>query len=78
MWLKTTNEVYGAIFSAHQWQLKVYSTFTDNTGGITGSKPRMITEWGLKDANYPLLQIHQTKENEEQKEWDVEYFIHYL
>lgn len=35
-----------------------------------------MTEWGFEKSETPLLKIVQTKENEEQKDWDVEFFIY--
>ena len=75
MWIETSNEVYAVIFAKHRKQLKPHSSFTDVEGGMVG-RPEIITEWGFEKAETPLLKIAQTKENKEQKEWDVKLFIY--
>ena len=76
MWKETSNEVYAVIFAKHRKELKPHSSFTDMTGFSSG-RPEVITEWGFENAEKPLLKIIQTKEEELQKEWDVEFFIYY-
>ena len=76
MWKETSNEVYAVIFAKHRKELKIHSSFTDITGRSSG-RPEVITEWGFENAEKPLLKIIQTKEEELQKEWDVEFFIYY-
>ena len=72
MWIETSNEVYAVIFAKHRKQLKPHSSFTDSTG----NGYHFSSEWGFEKAETPLLKIVQTKENEEQKDWDVEFFIY--
>ena len=79
MWIETSNEVYAVIFAKHRKQLKPHSSFTDITGNgyhFSSGKPEIMTEWGFEKSETPLLKIVQTKENEEQKDWDVEFFIY--
>lgn len=79
MWIETSNEVYAVIFAKHSKQLKTHSCFTDITGKgyhFSSGKPKIMTEWGFEKAETPLLKIVQTKENEEQQDWDVEFFIY--
>ena len=79
MWIETSNEVYAVIFAKHRKQLKPHSTFTDITGNgyrFSSGKPEILTEWGFEKSKTPLLKIVQTKENEEQKDWDVKFFIY--
>lgn len=81
MWIETSNEVYAVIFAKHRKQLKPHSSFTDSTGNgyhFSSGKPEIVTEWGFEKAETPLLKIVQTKENEEQKDWDLEFFIYCL
>ena len=79
MWIETSNEVYAVIFVKHRKQLKPHSSFTDSEGDgyewSTG-KPEIMTEWGFEKSENPLLKIVQTKQNKEQKDWDVEFFIY--
>ena len=80
MWKETSNEVYAVIFAKHRKELKPHSSFTDMTGcgyEFSSGRPEVITEWGFENAEKPLLKIIQTKEEELQKEWDVEFFIYY-
>ena len=79
MWIETTNEVYAVIFATHRKQLKVHASFTDSDGdgwGFSSGRPEVMTEWGFENSDKPLLKIIQTKENKEQKKWDVQFFIH--
>lgn len=79
MWKETSNEVYAVIFAKHRKDLKPHSSFTDMDGNgyhFSSGKPEVLTEWGFESAEHPLLKIRQTKENKEQKEWDVEFFIY--
>ena len=78
MWVETSNEVYAVIFAKHRSQLVPHSSFTDMTGSgyhFSTGHPEVITEWGFKDAENPLLKIRQTKEKESDKDWNVEVFI---
>ena len=79
MWIKTSEEVSAIIFAKHRKQLEIHSSFTDITGNdyhFSDGKPKIMTEWGFKKAETPLLKIAQTKKNKEQKDWDVEFFIY--
>jgi hypothetical protein len=75
-WIETSNEVYAVIFAKHRKQLKPFASFTDSDGMEFG-KPEIMTEWGFEDSDNSLLKIVQTKENREQKEYDVQFFIRY-
>lgn len=78
MWIETSAEVYAVLRARHGKDMSVYSSFSDPTGTgydfSTGS-PEMVTEWGFKKSDDPLLKIIQVKQNEYQKEWDCKYFI---
>lgn len=79
MWIETSNEVYAVIFAKHKKQLKVHSSFTDMTGlgyEFSSGSQEAITEWGFEYADEPLLKIRQTKKNESDKDWNVEFFIY--
>lgn len=79
MWKETSNEVYAVIFAKHKKDLKPHSSFTDMTGTgyeFSTGHPEVLTEWGFENAENPLLKIRQTKENESDKDWNVEFFIY--
>jgi len=78
MWLETSAEVYAVIFARHKKDLSPHSSFTDMDGNgyhYSSGKPEIMTEWGFRDSDSPLLKIVQSKENKEQKEWDAQFFI---
>lgn len=52
-WVPTTAAVYSAIRVEHRDGLTVHGTFTD-IGGYNGEK-RIMTEWGLKGSDAPLI-----------------------
>lgn len=78
MWIETSEEVYAVIFAKHKKQLRVHSSYSDQTGTnpFTMGTPTMETEWGFEQHKNPLLKIVQTKKDSEQKDWDVEVFIY--
>lgn len=79
MWIETSAEVYYVILAKHRKNLGVYSSFSDPTGNgleFSSGRPEMITEWGFKTSDQPLIKIRQTKENESDREWEYEYFIY--
>jgi hypothetical protein len=80
MWIETSAEVYAVIFAKHKKQLGPHASFTDMDGNgwhFSSGKPEIMTEWGFKDAEYPLLKIVQTKEDRHQEEWDSKFYIYY-
>ena len=79
MWKETSNEVYAVVFAKHKKDLTPHASFTDVTGNgyhFSDGHPKIITEWGFKNADNPLLKIEQWKENESDKDWNVEFFIY--
>lgn len=79
MWIETSSKVYAVIFAKHKKQLTPHSSFTNITGNgyhFPSGKPEIMTEWGFEKAETPLLKVVQTKEDEEQQDWDVEFFIY--
>jgi hypothetical protein len=79
MWKETSAEVYYVIHAKHKKDLSVHSSFSDTTGNgfnFSTGIPEMITEWGFKDSDVPLLKVRQTKVNEYDKEWNCEFFIY--
>jgi len=65
-WVQTTSEVYFAIRRQHSEDLRVHGTITRIDEWE--SETRLMTEWGLKDADYPLIKI-------DQRGAEVSYFI---
>lgn len=52
--LPTTAEVYDALFSEHQRDMDVFSTFTNADQGP------IETVWGIRGADYPLIALRTT------------------
>ena len=79
MWKETSNEVYAVIFAKHRKDLVVHSSYTDMTGNgyeWSNGHPDVVTEWGYRASEIPLIKIRQTKEHESDKEWNNEFYIH--
>ena len=79
MWKETSAEVNAVIFAKHKKDLGVHSSFSDPTGNgleFSSGRPEMITEWGFKTSDQPIVKIRQTKENESDREWVYEFFIY--
>lgn len=53
-WVETTREVYAAIFRQHIGQLTAFGTISNSEDGYYGER-HMMTEWGFKGADYPLI-----------------------
>ena len=77
IWIKTTWEVYGAIYKHHTGDLVVFSSFTNPYGDFEGGggRPEIYTEWGFRNSDYPLIRSIGTKEDKCQKDFEWEYFI---
>jgi hypothetical protein len=79
MWLDTTVEVYAVIMARHRDQLEVHSSFSDLDGlgyEFSSGRPEMVTEWGFKNADFPLLRLTQIKGSRDQEKWDNKYEIY--
>ena len=79
MWKETSAEVYAVIWARHRKDLSAFASFTDMSGQgyeFSTGHPEVLTEWGFKDSESPILKIVQRKEYESDKEWNVEYFIY--
>lgn len=75
-WIKTNEYVYNTIWLAHNKEFTVFGAFTCVEGGSPLSEnPHMMTEWGFKDSEFPLMKNEQRKESRDQKQWDIEYFL---
>lgn len=53
-WIETTREVYAAIYQQHIGQLQVCATISNPEDGWHGER-HMMTEWGFKGSDYPLI-----------------------
>lgn len=74
-WKKTDKHVYGAIYREHYEELVPFATFTSPEGCELSSNPEIMTEWGFKKSEVPLIKLIKTKKDRHQEEWDCEYFI---
>ena len=76
-WIKTDKHVFGTILREHKKDLRVYSSCSAPDGDMRlgYSYPYMMTEYGFKNSNLPLVKIIETKESVQQSEWNSQYFI---
>lgn len=77
-YIKTSAEVYAVIMAKHRLDMHVHGSFSDPTGNgyeFSTGRPEMMTAWGFKGSEEPLLKLIQTKESAQQKDWDNEYYI---
>lgn len=76
-WIKTDKHVYGAIYREHYEDFSVFGTCTAPEGNpqLGISLPYILTEWGFKNADEPLIKSIATKKSFKQKDYDYEYFI---
>jgi len=76
-WIETDKHVCGAIFREHREDFCVFASYTapevNHRLGIT--KSYILTEWGFKDADEPLIKSIATKKSLKQKEYDYKYYI---
>jgi hypothetical protein len=65
--ITTSAEVYAVIFARHRDQLSAFETFSDPDGtfnGGPGEIGRMVTTWGIKGCDWPLIGIRTI--------WDID------
>ncbi len=76
-WIKTDKHVFGAIYREHCDSFSVFSgcTVMDKDYELGTMHPYMLTEWGFKSADEPLIRSVARKRDADQKEWDYEHFI---
>ena len=79
-WIKTDKHVYGAIYREHYKDLGVFGACTcpDGDMSLGCPNPYILTEWGFRGAEYPLIRSIQTKDYPNQEEYDIEYFISFI
>ena len=77
IWRKTDKHIYGAIYREHWEELGVFGSCTAPEGDprLGLASPYILTEWGFKGADDPIIKSIGTKEDRNQKEYDYEYFI---
>jgi len=76
-WIKTDKHVYGAIYREHHENMSVFGTCTAPDGNPTLGimNPYILTEWGFKDSDEPIIKSVATKLDRHQEIYDYEYFI---
>lgn len=76
-WIPTDKHVYGAIYREHHKELQVFGTCTAPEGNprLGISKPYIMTEWGFRDADEPIIKSEARKDSFHQEEYDYKYFI---
>ena len=72
-WIKTTREVYCAIYQQHHEDLFPIETLTDNDGRF--GEPKMLTVWGFWEADCGLIKSVGTEPDGIGKWTKWEYFI---
>ena len=60
-WKFIPKQIYSSIYAHFRENLTVMGTITDMEGTLPGSggKVHLMTEWGFKDADYPLLKYEK-------------------
>lgn len=79
-WVKTTEEVFFAIFMQHKKEMGVFGacTYPEGDARLGISNPYVMTEWGFERSDFPLIRETRTKESLEQENWDFEYSLSIL
>lgn len=77
-WKKLHKYTYWQIYDQFKDKFVVFATLTDMDGQY--GRPTIMTQWGFKNSDYPLIKSYQTKEYNHKdhrfnKDWDVEYYI---
>lgn len=72
-WIKTDKHVYGAIYREHHESFMVFGSFSNPTPSEIQFKCEMLTEWGFKGADFPLIKCVNRWDHEDRKgteTWD--------
>ncbi len=77
MWIKTNPHVYRAISFEHRADLTVHGSFTNTERSTLSERYEVLTEWGFKNSNRPLIKLHRIGELDAPRENDVEHFYIY-
>lgn len=76
-WIKTDKHVYGSIYREHRKNLTVFSSFSNPHPSELQYQPEMLTEWGFKEANRPLIKSVIKWEVDKREETEtVEFYIY--
>lgn len=76
-WIKTDKHVYGAIYREHKDSLQVFGSFSNPTPSHLSMQPQMLTEWGFKDADYPLIKsVIKWEDGDRENTEEVDYFLY--
>ena len=76
-WIPTDKHVYIAIYREHYKGLVVFGSCSAPEGNPTLGlmNPYMLTEWGFKGSDEPIIKSIGKKESILQKDYKYEYFI---
>lgn len=58
--IPTSPEVFAVIWAKHGDALRVFSSYSNPTGrdGLS-DQPQMLTEWGFKDEDFPIVGLRR-------------------
>lgn len=71
-WRATSAEIYRAIYREHREALVVFGTHTCMRGCEWHTERYILTEWGFKDADYPIIRSIGRGDGDEEQ-WS--YFV---
>jgi len=76
-WKKTDKHVCGTIYREHCEDFSVFESCTCPEGNpqLGVMNPYILTSWGFKGSDAPLIKCEQRKDSRHQETWDNEYFI---
>lgn len=76
-WIETNEHVYSAIYREHGDKFGVFESCTAPEGNrLLGIfLPYMLTMWGFKGADEPLIRSIATKNTMEQEKYDYKFYI---
>ena len=77
MWIKTDKHVYGAIYREHGNDFQVFGAFTNMQPSELSYQPEIMTEWGFKNANRPMIKLVTKWEHGKRETTEtVEFYIY--
>jgi hypothetical protein len=56
-WIQTDKHVFGAIFREHKNDLVSFAGFSNPSPSDLSETPQMMTEWGFRGADFPLIKL---------------------
>mgnify|MGYP000574939541 CR=1 FL=1 len=70
VWIPTEHAVYAAIYAVHHRELTVYATHSCSEGGCEfHGESHVMTEWGFKGADGPLIRSVGCGDELETRQW---------